>query len=109
MTLFKTNDDFETSDKQTSRWVLGISLVVPAILGITLTCIAVLYVWLYIQQVQNRYRLSKLSEQYELLTTIQRKLRLEWSHVENPVRLEELGREQFGLAPPGPNQLLDMR
>lgn len=109
MTSFKTSDDFEVFESGPSRWVLWFWLAIPAIFGVVLMCAAVFYVWLYIQQVQNGYRLAKLSEEYEQLTTIQRKLRLEWSQVDNPVRLEELGREQFGLTPPGPAQLLIMR
>jgi len=109
MAPFKTNDDFEISGASPSRWILWVSLTIPAMLGVVLTCAAVFYVWLFIQQVQNGYKLAKLSGEYEQLTTIQRKLRLEWSQVENPVHLEELGRDQFGLAPPGSVQLLIMR
>ena len=106
MESFRSSDDFEISQGGASRWVMRISLAFTTMLGLALMGAAVLYVWLYIHRVQNGYKLAKLSEEYEHLTTIQRKLRLEWSQVENPVRLEELGRDQFGLAPPGPAQLL---
>lgn len=106
MESFKSSDDFEISPEGSSRWAMRVSLAFTSLLGLALMGAAVLYVWLYIHRVQNGYRLAKLSEEYEHLTTIQRKLRLEWSQVENPVRLEELGREQFGLAPPAPAQML---
>lgn len=106
MAAFRISDDFEVREDSPSRWLLRLSLAVTVVFGLVLMCAAVLYVWLYIQQVQNGYKLAKLSEEYERIVTIQRKLRLESSHMENPVHLEGLGRDQFGLAPPGPTQLL---
>jgi cell division protein FtsL len=70
---------------------------------------AVFYVWLYVQQIKNGYRLSKAYEESELLSNVQRKLTIEWSRFRDPQRLEEIGRNQFGLAPPRPDQKVVMR
>lgn len=109
MVALKICDDFDVRSSSPSRWLLWLSLAVAMVFGLVLMCAAVLYVWLYIQQVQNGYKLARLSEEYERIVTIQRKLRLESSHMENPVHLEDLGRDQFGLAPPGQAQLFIMQ
>jgi len=70
---------------------------------------AVFYVWLYVEQIQNGYRLSKAYEESELLSNVQRKLTIEWSRFRDPQRLEEIGRNQFGLSPPKPDQKVVMR
>ena len=70
---------------------------------------AIFYVWLYVQQIQNGYQLSKAYEESELLSNVQRKLTIEWSRFRDPQRLEEIGRNQFGLAPPRADQKMVMR
>ena len=79
------------------------------ILGAVFVVCAVFYVWLYVQQIQNGYRLSKMYEESELLSTVQRKLTIEWSRFRDPQRLGEIGRNQFSLAPPRPDQKVVMR
>jgi hypothetical protein len=78
-------------------------------LGSLFVVSAVFYVWLYVGQVQNGYRLSKAYEESELLSNVQRKLTIEWSRFRDPQFLEEIGRNQFGLAPPRPAQKVLMR
>ncbi|MGV8073916.1 MAG: hypothetical protein AB2L11_05100 [Syntrophobacteraceae bacterium] len=73
-------------------------------LGIVFVLGAVFYIWLYIQQIQNGYRLAKLYEQNEQMLSMERKLRLEWCQFQDPYQLEELGAKQFGLAPPRQDQ-----
>lgn len=109
MANLKTGDDFDTGGSSSRGSFWRHWLAVPAIFGIVLVSASVLYVWLYIQQVQNGYKLAKLSEEQEQLLSLQRKLRLEWSQFENPFRLEDLGRQQFGLTPPKPEQKILMR
>ncbi len=79
------------------------------LLGAVFVICAVFYVWLYVQQIQNGYRLSKAYEASELLSNVQRKLTIEWSRFRDPQRLEEIGRNQFGLAPPRADQKVVMR
>lgn len=79
------------------------------ILGAVFVLCAVFYVWLYVQHVENGYHLSKMCEECELLSTVQRKLTLEWTQFQDPQWLEEIGRDRFGLAPPGPGQKVVMR
>jgi len=88
---------------------MGAWLASAIILGAVFVVCAVFYVWLYVQQIQNGYRLSRVYEEGELLSTVQRKLTLEWSRFRDPQRLGEIGRNQFGLAPPRPDQKVVMR
>jgi cell division protein FtsL len=78
------------------------------LLGVVFVTCAIFYVWLYVQQIQNGYRLSKIYEESELLSTVQRKLTIEWSRFRDPQRLGEIGRNQFSLAPPRPDQKVVM-
>lgn len=84
-------------------------MATAGLLGIAFVLGAVFYIWLYIQQIQNGYRLAKLYEQNERLLSIERKLRLEWCQFQDPFQLEELGRKQFGLAPSRQDQKILMR
>ena len=79
------------------------------LLGVVFVTCAIFYVWLYVQQIQNGYRLSKAYEESEILSTVQRKLTIEWSRFQDPQRLAEIGRNQFSLAPPRPDQKVVMR
>jgi hypothetical protein len=78
-------------------------------LGAVFVVCAVFYVWLYVEQIQNGYRLSKAYEESELLSSVQRKLTIEWSRFRDPQLLGEIGRNQFNLAPPRPDQKVVMR
>lgn len=84
-------------------------LVSSVILGVVFVLCSVFYVWLYVQQVQNGYKLAKIYEENELHSSVQRKLKLEWSRFSDPYRLEEIGQNQFGLAAPRPDQKVLMR
>ncbi|GKT08237.1 hypothetical protein [Desulforhabdus sp. TSK] len=84
-------------------------LFLSAALGVTAAIMAIAYVWLYDLQVQNGYRLAKLYHEQEQLLATQRKLRLEWCRFEDPYKLEEMGRNQFGLQPPRADQKFMMR
>ncbi len=79
------------------------------LLGVVFVTCAIFYVWLYVQQIQNGYLLSKTFEESEILSTVQRKLTIEWSRFQDPQRLGEIGRTQFSLAPPRPDQKVVMR
>jgi hypothetical protein len=87
---------------------LWIWTVVTAILGAVLSGGAVFYVWLYVQQVNSGYRLSKLYGEYEQLVVVDRKLRLEWARFQDPFQLEEMGRNHFKLGPPRKEQKIQM-
>ena len=88
---------------------IGPWLTSAILLGAVFVLCAVFYVWLYVQHVENGYHLSKMYEECELLSTVQRKLTLEWTQFQDPHWLEEIGRDRFGLAPPGPDQKVVMR
>jgi hypothetical protein len=98
----------EAGDSAPSRVIARLSLFAVAVLGTVFVAFAIFYVWIYVQQVQNGYRLAKYYEEHEQLVTVQRKLRLEWSRFQDPFLLEEMGRKQFGLVPPKPEQKILM-
>lgn len=78
-------------------------------LGSVFVAGSILHIWLYVQQVQEGYRLSRLYEKHEQLLVVQRKLRLELSRFQEPSLLEELGSREFGLAPVKPEQKIVVR
>ncbi|MDR3555577.1 MAG: hypothetical protein P4L55_12545 [Syntrophobacteraceae bacterium] len=88
---------------------IGPWLAAAIMLGAAFVICAVFYVWLYVQHVENGYHLSKMCEECELLSTVQRKLTLEWTQFQDPQWLAQIGRDRFGLAPPGPDQKVVMR
>lgn len=110
MERIKSGDDFDVRPKKkgssasVSKWLL-----LAGFLGVTFVLCAIFYVWLYIQQVQDGYRLAKYYEENEQLLAIQRKLRLEWTRFQDPSLLEELGRKQFGLSPPKSDRKMILR
>ncbi len=107
--VFKPGTDFNVRDKSSASPHIRLWLAASALLGVIFVTCAIFYVWLYVQQVQNGYRLSKIYEENELQSTVQRKLKLEWSRLRDPTRLEEIGRNQFGLAPPRADQKVTIR
>ena len=109
MEKLKAGHDFETPGKRASRTPLGKWMFLAALLGVGFVLGSILYVWLYIQQVQEGYRLSRLYDEHEQFLVIQRKLRLEWSRFQDPLLLEELGGKQFGLSPPKSDQKIVLR
>ncbi len=109
MLQLRSGNDYEVQEKSAAPGHIRIWLFASGILGLLFVACAIFYVWLYIQQVQNGYKISKLCEQNELHSTVQRKLRLEWSRLRDPNRLEEIGRNQFGLGPPRPDQKIVLR
>ena len=109
MLSLKPSGDFNFQEKDRTPSSMGVWLISSIFLGVVFVFCAIFYVWLYIQQVQNGYRLAKIYEENALQSTVQRKLKLEWSRFRDPNRLEEIGRSQFGLAPPRPDQKVMMR
>jgi cell division protein FtsL len=66
----------------------------------------VLFVWSRLEVVNLGYKLSRVSrDQKELLRT-NRELKLEIESLKSPSRLEKLGREELGLFPPDPKQVV---
>ncbi len=109
MLSLKPGSDFHIQPKNSGSVQIWVWLTSAIFLGTVFVGCAVFYVWLYVQQIQNGYRLSKIYEENELHTTVQRKLTIEWSLFRDPQRLGEIGRNQFGLAPPRPDQKVIMR
>src|SRR5271157_1961092 len=105
----KPESDFNLQHEHSAPVRMGVWLASAIFLGALFVTCSVFYVWLYVQQIQNGYRLSKSYEESELYSTVQRKLTIEWSRFRDPQRLGEIGQNQFGLAPPRPDQKVVMR
>ncbi|MGA2404966.1 MAG: cell division protein FtsL [Syntrophobacteraceae bacterium] len=105
----KPEGDFKFEHKDSTSVCMWAWLASAIFLGAVFVICAVFYVWLYVQQVQNGYRLSKIYEESEFLSMVQRKLTIEWSRFRDPQRLGEIGQNQFGLARPRPDQTVVMR
>jgi hypothetical protein len=108
METLKPASDVEGTPKRASTIGLKALVSLAGLLGIVFVLGALLYVWLYVQQVQNGYRLAGLYEEHEQLVRVQRKLHLEWSRFQDPHHLEELGRREFGLNPPRADQKMSV-
>lgn len=104
-----TGSDYYFQQKESARSHIWTWLSLAVFLGTAFVTCAIFYVWLYVQQVQNGYRLAKIYEELELHSTVQRKLTLEWSRFGDPYRLEEIGRNRFQMAPPRHDQQIFIR
>jgi hypothetical protein len=107
MAKLKSDGELEQQEQRGSASLKGWVLLC-GVFGVVLVLAALCNIWLYVQQVQNGYRLAKLQEESEKLIHVHRKLRLEWSRFQDPYHLEELGRKEFGLAPPKSGQKILM-
>jgi hypothetical protein len=108
MERLKSASDVENTPKHPSTAGLKALVSIAGVLGIVFVLGAILYVWVYVQQVQNGYRLAGLYEEHEQLIRVQRKLHLEWSRFQDPHHLQELGRKEFGLNPPRADQKMSV-
>ncbi len=70
--------------------------------------LAMVYVWLHVQQTRAGYRLAKFQVEYHELYNLHRKLQLEWASLHDPAYLSLLGRNRLGLSPPRANQQIFM-
>jgi len=109
MQRLKSVSEIEDTPKPSPSAGLKAWIFLAGVLGSVFILGAILYLWLYVQQIQNGYRLANLHEEFEQLITVQRKLYLEWSRFQYPHHLEELGRKEFGLNPPRSDQKVPMR
>ncbi|MHC1729766.1 MAG: hypothetical protein AB9866_27805 [Syntrophobacteraceae bacterium] len=109
MLTMKTGSDYYFQHKEFATSHIWAWLSLAVFLGAVFVTCAIFYVWLYVQQVQNGYRLSRIYEELELHGTVQRKLTLEWSRFGDPYRLEEIGRNRFQMAPPRHDQQIFIR
>ncbi len=64
---------------------------------------------LYVQQFRTATGFQRFMKKANCYSTVQRKLTIEWSLFRDPQRLGEIGLNQFGLAPPRPDQKVVMR
>jgi hypothetical protein len=105
----KADNDLENPKPRGVTGALKGWILLNIVLGLVFAVASISYVWLYMRQIQNGYRLAKFYQQQEELLAFERKLRLECCQFQDPFQLEEQGRNQFGLAPPRPDQKIIVR
>ncbi len=81
-----------------------------ALLGLSLLIFSLLFVyaWQHFQCVRYGYDLEQLRQQQASLEEWNRHLRLEKAALENPERIGTLAREQLGLVPLDPRQVIPL-
>lgn len=77
-------------------------------LGVLVFLFGLLYAWQHLQCVRYDYQIEDLKNQQASLEEWNRRLRLEEASLANPQRIDTLARQELGLAPPGPEQLIRM-
>jgi len=66
-------------------------------------------IWSHVQITTYNYQISELYQEQKELDNWQRKLRVELNHLQSLERLERLAVEQYNMAPPGPQQVINLR
>jgi cell division protein FtsL len=77
--------------------------------GIALVCltlVALLYVWLRLQVLNQGYALSATTKLQQRLEQEQRELKLEHATLTSPERVEGMARRRLGLRPPEKGQVI---
>ncbi len=105
----RSGSDFDVQEPNGPSAAVRRWLIVAGLSGAWFLVLSIFSVWIYIRQVENGYWLSKYFEQHQQMDSVHRKLRLEWSRLQDPFLLETMGRDQFGLHPPRPEQRVVMR
>lgn len=75
-------------------WVLPVALVLLAYIGVHLAVL------------DQAYAIQGLEERLEVLDREERQLRLEAAYLESPPRVERRARDELGLRPPDPQQVV---
>jgi cell division protein FtsL len=71
-----------------------------------LACVALLYVWLRLQVLNQGYALSATTKLQQRLEQEQRELQLEHATLTSPERVEAMARRRLGLRPPEKGQVI---
>jgi cell division protein FtsL len=63
------------------------------------------YIWLQVKVVGLGYEISKAQKQKKELVEINKQLRIQWSSLKSPDRIERIALNQLGLRPPDRGQI----
>jgi cell division protein FtsL len=77
-----------------------------AVALLCLACVALLYVWLRLQVVNQGYALSATAKLQQRLEQEQRELKLEHATLTSPERIEAMARRRLGLRAPEKGQVI---
>jgi cell division protein FtsL len=88
-------------DPRAPRQYLGILFLTAAVLAVILFSS-----WQRFRGIEDGYRLEALQKQKQDITESNRKLRLEEASLVNPVRIDTIARNDLGMTPLAPPQII---
>ena len=89
------------SNAQKSK-VIGIWIILMSIFISELF----LNTWSRVQCIRSGYEITKEENRHQVLGTLQNKLKVELARLKSPERIAEIAKDQFGLTPPAPEQIM---
>jgi len=94
--------------REASFWSEGYRLLTAVSVGLLLVVFALLYVWSNHRAVAIGYRITELERERISLLDMNHQLKVELANLSSLSRLDRVAREQLGLAPPRPGQVVVM-
>lgn len=76
------------------------------LLGLCLSAVALLHVWVRLRVIQLGYALATASKVHSHLEQENRELKLELATLTSPERLQRMAKERLGLTEPEKNQVI---
>ncbi len=78
------------------------------LVGVMLFAVGLAYTWQRFELVRYGYSIEELKSQRDRLMEANRQLRLEEASLRSPERIDALARNQLGLGPPSPGQVVKL-
>lgn len=76
------------------------------LLSAGLLLVLLFYTWCRVQCVQIGFQTSVMEKEYQENKILHKSLKVEIVRLNSPERIERIGRDQFGLRPPDPKQIV---
>ncbi|HEX2226176.1 MAG TPA: cell division protein FtsL [Candidatus Binatia bacterium] len=89
-----------------ARWERRRRVLHHSLAFLCLASVALLYVWLRLQVLNQGYALSATTKLQQRLEQEQRELKLELATLTSPERVEAMARQRLGLRPPEKGQVI---
>lgn len=83
------------------------TLLIVLLAGLVVT--GCLFTWSHLYYYSQNYRISQIYAEQKELQNLNRKLRIELTNLKSLARLERLAKETYNMAPPGPQQVVNLR
>jgi cell division protein FtsL len=83
------------------------TLLIFMLAGLVVT--GCLFAWSHLQFYSQNYQISQIYAEQKELRNMNRKLRVELTNLKSLARLERLARDSYNMAPPEPQQVVNLR